>query len=71
MINLENQKYDRTTMDRLDMAISKLKQNNKNRDIYTNYNEFLELEKIEEIDKEIRVFDKNSISNELLNSLVN
>lgn len=53
MLNLEKEKYDRTTMDRLDMAISKLKQNNKNRDIYQNFNDFLELEKIEEIDQEI------------------
>lgn len=62
LIKLEKQKYDRTTMDRLDMAINKLKKNNNNRDIYSNYNEFLELEKIEEIDKEIKVFKNDDIS---------
>ena len=49
-------------MDRLDMAINKLKKNNNNRDIYSNYNEFLELEKIQEIDNEIKVFKNNTIS---------
>lgn len=62
LIKLEKQKYDRTTMDRLDLAINKLKKNNNNRDIYSNYNEFLELEKIEEIDKEIKVFKNDDIS---------